>query len=185
MAGSRKVLAGMAGECFGPGRRAVAFVGVVPVFSACDIANGPHGRQRATRKPKPVSDWLGTVNSYFGAGIYEELLFRMILLNLGMGLLAWLRAGRQASLMGGIVISSLLFSAAHYVGPSGDSFNWLTFCFRFLAGVFFAVLYLYRGFGIAAGTHALTTCSCKSLLRPLPSSQCDRRPKRLRIPAMV
>jgi membrane protease YdiL (CAAX protease family) len=99
--------------------------------------------------------WLGTVNSYFGAGIYEELLFRMILLNLGIGLLAWLGAGRQSSLLGGVVLSSVLFSAAHYIGPYGDNFIWLTFCFRFLAGAFFAALYLYRGFGIAAGTHAL------------------------------
>jgi membrane protease YdiL (CAAX protease family) len=49
----------------------------------------------------------------------------------------------------------VLFSAAHYVGPCGDPFRWLTFLFRFLAGVFFAVLFRYRGFGIAAGTHAL------------------------------
>ncbi len=102
-----------------------------------------------------VESWLGTVNSYFGAGIYEELLFRMILLNLSVGLLVWLGAERRASVIGGIVLSSLIFSAAHYVGPNGDSFKWLTFCFRFLAGAFFAVLYLYRGFGIAAGTHAL------------------------------
>ena len=53
-----------------------------------------------------------------------------------------------------VVLTSLLFSAAHYVGPCGDPFRWLTFLFRFLAGVFFAVLFRYRGFGIAAGTHA-------------------------------
>ncbi len=29
------------------------------------------------------------------------------------------------------------------------------FVFRFTAGAFFAVLFVYRGFGIAAGTHAL------------------------------
>jgi membrane protease YdiL (CAAX protease family) len=102
-----------------------------------------------------VAGWLGTLNSYFGAGIYEELFFRMILLNLVVAMLAWLRAGRRASLIGGVVLSSVLFSAAHYVGAYGDEFRWLTFCFRFLAGAFFALLYLYRGFGIAAGTHAL------------------------------
>jgi hypothetical protein len=26
--------------------------------------------------------------------------------------------------------------------------------FRFLAGVFFSILFIYRGFGIAAGSHA-------------------------------
>ncbi len=101
-----------------------------------------------------IAGFLATILSYLGAGIYEELLFRLILLNLGIGLLAWMRAGRRASVIGGIVLTSLLFSAAHYVGPSGDPFRWLTFLFRFLAGIFFAVLFRYRGFGIAVGTHA-------------------------------
>ena len=101
-----------------------------------------------------IAGFLGTISCYLGAGIYEELLFRMILLNLGIGLLAWMRAGPTASVLGGIVVTSLLFSAAHYVGSSGDEFLWRTFLFRFLAGVFFAVLFRYRGFGIAAGTHA-------------------------------
>ena len=101
-----------------------------------------------------IGGFLGTISCYLGAGIYEELLFRLILLNLGIGLLAWMRAGRKTSVIGGIVLTSVLFSAAHYVGPSGDPFRWLTFLFRFLAGVFFAVLFRYRGFGIAAGTHA-------------------------------
>ena len=80
----------------------------------------------------------GTISCYLGAGVYEELLFRLILLNLGIGLLAWMRAGPWASVIGGIVLTSLLFSAAHYVPGSGDRFRWLTFLFRFLAGVWFA-----------------------------------------------
>jgi len=101
-----------------------------------------------------IGGFLETISCYLGAGIYEELLFRLILLNLGIGLLAWMRAGPSGSLIGGIVLTSLLFSVAHYVGPCGDPFRWLTFLFRFLAGVFFAVLFRYRGFGIAAGAHA-------------------------------
>ena len=64
-----------------------------------------------------IAGFLGTISCYLGAGIYEELLFRLILLNLGIGLLAWMRAGPRASVIGGIVLTSLLFSAAHYVGP--------------------------------------------------------------------
>jgi membrane protease YdiL (CAAX protease family) len=147
---SRKVLAGMAFECLGLAAALWLSWGLFQFFL--------HAVSQSVQlevSPRNVSGWLGTVNSYFGAGIYEELLFRMILLNLSAGLLLWLRADRRASTIGGIVISSALFSAAHYIGPSGDALNWLTFCFRFLAGTFFAVLYLYRGFGIAAGTHAL------------------------------
>jgi hypothetical protein len=40
------------------------------------------------------------------------------------------------------------------VGPLGDAFTLYSFTFRVLAGLFFAVLFSLRGFGIAAGTHA-------------------------------
>jgi membrane protease YdiL (CAAX protease family) len=59
-----------------------------------------------------------------------------------------------ASLIGGAVLTSLAFAAAHYVGPLGDDWQLGSFVFRFLAGGFFAVLFLLRGFGIAAGSHA-------------------------------
>jgi hypothetical protein len=54
----------------------------------------------------------------------------------------------------GVILSSLLFSLAHYVGPLGDAFSVYSFTFRFFAGMFFAGVLLVRGFGIAAGTHA-------------------------------
>ena len=89
-----------------------------------------------------------------GAGIYEELLFRLILLSL----LAWglRRAGVApwASTLLAVLASSLLFAAAHHVGPYGEEFVRSRFLFRSLAGVFFSVVFIYRGFGIAAGSHA-------------------------------
>lgn len=91
-----------------------------------------------------------------GAGIYEELLFRVVL----VGLLAWgakkllgwrpLPAGIAATIMG-----ALIFSAFHYIGPYGDPFDVYSFVFRTIAGLFFSGLYLLRGFGITAWTHAL------------------------------
>jgi len=54
----------------------------------------------------------------------------------------------------------LLFAAAHHLGPHGEPWNWtsatmcFTFLFRFTAGAFFSFLFVVRGFGIAAGTHA-------------------------------
>ena len=53
-----------------------------------------------------------------------------------------------------VMITSLLFSAAHNL-PGGEPFQPFDFAFRTLAGGFFAVVFLYRGFGIAAGTHAV------------------------------
>jgi hypothetical protein len=59
-------------------------------------------------------------------------------------------AGGVASLVG-----ALVFAAAHYVGAYGDAFTLASFTFRALAGLFFSVLFVLRGFGIAAWTHAL------------------------------
>jgi hypothetical protein len=92
---------------------------------------------------------------FAGAGIYEEVLFRLLLLPLlyavvGLVCTPWtIRAGTA------IVLSSLAFAAAHYVAPGGESFAWFSFVFRTLAGGFFALLFVLRGFGIAAGCHAL------------------------------
>ena len=94
---------------------------------------------------------------YFGAGIYEELLFRLMLLSGILGLVRWIGGSQRQSLVCAVVISSTLFAASHYqafVGY-GDVFQWYSFLFRLLAGLFFSVLFLRRGFGITAATHAI------------------------------
>lgn len=90
-----------------------------------------------------------------GAGIYEELLFRVILVG---GLYAILKAVlgfKGAAYILAAVIGALLFSAVHYIGPLGDDFSGASFLFRFLFGLALNVIYLVRGFGVAAWTHAL------------------------------
>jgi hypothetical protein len=91
-----------------------------------------------------------------GAGIYEELLFRVILVGL-LTLLArrvfgW---GTRGSGIFAVLLSALIFSAFHYIGAYGDTLRLSSFVFRFLAGVLFSTLYVLRGFGITAWTHAL------------------------------
>jgi hypothetical protein len=41
------------------------------------------------------------------------------------------------------------------VGPHGDRLELGSFAFRAVAGLLFSTLYLLRGFGITAWTHAL------------------------------
>jgi hypothetical protein len=98
---------------------------------------------------------LGRVLGFLGAGIYEEMLFRLLLLP-PVGLCAdRLGANGAWRIVTAVLLTSLVFSAAHYVGPQGEMFQAMSFWFRFTAGAVFAVLFVYRGFGIAAGTHAL------------------------------
>jgi hypothetical protein len=91
-----------------------------------------------------------------GAGIYEELLFRVILVG-GLSLLAKRVFGwtpRSASVFA-VLLSALLFSSFHYIGAYGDTMRVSSFVFRLLAGLVFSSLYVVRGFGITAWTHAI------------------------------
>lgn len=90
-----------------------------------------------------------------GAGIYEELVFRVLLAG---GLFVVLRAAGAGWRLAGIsatLVSAVIFSAFHYIGVYGDPWALESFTFRFLAGLAFSALFLLRGFGVAAWTHAL------------------------------
>jgi hypothetical protein len=91
-----------------------------------------------------------------GAGIYEELLFRVILVS-GLAWVARRVFGWGVSGAGvfAVAVGALIFSAFHYIGPYGDQLQLGSFVFRAVAGVLLSSLYLLRGFGITAWTHAL------------------------------
>jgi membrane protease YdiL (CAAX protease family) len=93
---------------------------------------------------------------YCGAGIYEELLFRAFLLSilmLGAGRL--LHLGKFQAAAGSVVAASVLFSLFHYVGPGADRFSLGGFFQRALGGSYFSLLFVTRGFGVTAASHAL------------------------------
>jgi hypothetical protein len=65
--------------------------------------------------------------------------------------------GWRPGLAGGFatLAGAFIFSAFHYIGPLGDTLELGSFMFRMVAGVLLSGLFLIRGFGIAAWTHAL------------------------------
>ena len=88
-----------------------------------------------------------------GAGIYEELVFRLILLTvLTLFVKDLLQFPRVAATLFVVLLASLMFSGYHYLGP--EAFHWRTFAFRTLAGIYFGALFLTRGFCVTAATHA-------------------------------
>ena len=91
-----------------------------------------------------------------GAGIYEELLFRVLLVG-GLSLFARRMLGWRPAPAGilAATLGAVIFSAFHYVGAYGDAFTLSSFLFRLIAGLLFSAMYLLRGFGITAWTHAL------------------------------
>jgi hypothetical protein len=98
---------------------------------------------------------LSRLTLSLGAGLYEELLFRVVIVALLSNGLRLLGLGRGVAGTLAVITGALLFSAFHYVGPFGEPLRLESFVFRTLAGLAFSALYLTRGFGITAWTHAL------------------------------
>ena len=104
---------------------------------------------------------LANVVTGIGAGIYEELVFGLILIIVLMVLFQdVLQLGHRSSIILSVLISAALFGAYHHIvyleGQfiQSSPFNWAEFSFRTIAGIYFAVLFAIRGFGITAGAHA-------------------------------
>ena len=98
-------------------------------------------------------DWRTLIVLSLGAGIYEEMVFRLVaLIILHMVFFDLLRMRPSAAYLLMVVISSLAFAFYHYLGA--ETFSWRSLVFRTGAGVYFAVLFLTRGFGITAFSHS-------------------------------
>src|SRR5262245_56884167 len=83
-----------------------------------------------------------------GAGVHEELLFRLIMVGGGVWLgVRVLGLSRGVAVVLAILLSSVLFSAAHHV-VGGEPWTPGAFVYRILCGVFFAVLFQLRGFAV-------------------------------------
>ena len=100
---------------------------------------------------RPSASLIG----YLGAGVYEETLFRLILVPIFFGALRLLQTPQVLASTLAVTGSALLFALAHHAGTPGEAFTWFAFIFRWMAGVFFAWVFVLRGFGIAVGTHTM------------------------------
>ncbi|HUU83223.1 MAG TPA: CPBP family glutamic-type intramembrane protease [Phycisphaerae bacterium] len=89
-----------------------------------------------------------------GAGVYEELVFRLILIcvvvMVGSDLLRF-PAGRTTAVA--VVLSALLFAAHHHPPVGSEPFETARFAFRLMAGAYLGAIFVYRGYAAAAGTH--------------------------------
>ena len=96
-----------------------------------------------------------------GAGIYEELIFRVLLIYISYQSIKFLfRLSKFSANFYAVIFSAILFSLFHFIGE--ESFLSIldspavqyAFAARFIAGIFLAFLYVQRGFGITAITHS-------------------------------
>jgi membrane protease YdiL (CAAX protease family) len=99
-----------------------------------------------------AQSWRDDAVLSLGAGVYEEVVFRLILMT-AITLVAGdiLRFPKKGTGVLMVAVSAILFSLYHYLGS--EAFEWKSFAFRTVAGVYFAILFLTRGFGVTAGCH--------------------------------
>ena len=90
-----------------------------------------------------------------GAGLYEELFFRVILVSILLFTFNKIFSKQSVAFASAILLAAVIFSLVHYVGAFGDPFTLGSFLFRFLFGLALNAIYLWRGFGMAAWTHAI------------------------------
>jgi len=133
----------------------------LPAMTTRTEASAPDTKTTTPTDDQPKSSLLVDLVTGIGAGIYEEFVFRLILICLLMFLFQdILKVSRQNSIILSVLIAAVLFSAHHHIFfvngqfHTGEPFSVSKFIFRTIAGIYFAVLFAVRGFGITAGTHA-------------------------------
>lgn len=97
---------------------------------------------------------LAVVVLHLGAGVYEEFLFRFLLISGAVLILSRFVKSNMAWSIA-VLASSLAFALFHYLAVFGEALTLDGFLFRFVAGLALSGIFLLRGLGIAAYTHAL------------------------------
>lgn len=96
----------------------------------------------------------GQIVNFLGAGIYEEVLFRLGLFGVLIYFLRLSLLPKPVAIVLAALASAIFFSAAHHFGSAGEPMDASKFLFRTAAGLLFTAIYWMRGLGIAAGAHA-------------------------------
>ncbi|MBE3071173.1 MAG: CPBP family intramembrane metalloprotease, partial [Planctomycetes bacterium] len=107
----------------------------------------------ATAAPAAHAGWLEVAMTSIGAGIYEELLFRLLM----VGGTLWLAGRVMGRRSEGLTVAVVLVSAAIFAGAhtmdDPSRFAWDSFLYRTAAGTYLGYVFARRGFGIVAGVH--------------------------------
>lgn len=117
-------------------------------------------------RPRPLSGLVtafadpqqyGRVVTCVGAGIYEEVVFRLLMFAPLFQLLCRKFEKESIAIFVAAIAVSLIFACAHCdtFNPEGSPFQLSTFLFRFSASVFLCILFRFRGIAIAIGVHAV------------------------------
>lgn len=96
-----------------------------------------------------------------GAGLWEEIVFRLFLLGgLAFVLARTTSLGAPGALSIAIVTSALAFAFYHHVGDFGEPFEASRFAFRAIAGTILGVLFVFRGLAVVVYMHVFYDLLC-------------------------
>jgi len=105
--------------------------------------------------PRGPTDLFSNLVLAIGAGLFEEFLFRLVLLSLFLFLLQKLfRVPLSAAQIVSVCVVAAVFAAAHHLGPGPWTYNPVAFLFRVAAGIYLGSVFIVRGFATAAIVHA-------------------------------
>lgn len=159
-----KVLLGVVGE-------GVLYACILIAISLGLRAIGASVTLSAGPQEEIMADWRAALVFSFGAGVYEEFVFRLLLVPLVIFVLRnALDASKTGAYVGAAVVSGLVFSASHHIGADAPAFNILVFGFRTLAGTILACFFLARGFAVTSVSHALYDVGATLLTHTLDSA---------------
>ena len=145
----------------------IALGQVVIRLLAANLAYAPSGTDASL---EGLNLW-SRISISIGAGLYEELMFRMLLIAVIHTLLV--DVGKASSRVGAVVavvVAAAAFTAYHPLSGPNGGISTQKAMFFFLAGLYFGAIYVARGFGIAVAVHAIYDILTVSLL-PVSSSQ--------------
>lgn len=105
-----------------------------------------------------------------GAGLYEEMLFRMVGIALfHLILVDLIGLGSRKGTVLSVVFASIAFAAYHDVGAgAGGGVRWADAAFYVFAGLYFGLVYVWRGFGVVVGVHVLYDLAVLVFFSPKP-----------------
>lgn len=99
---------------------------------------------------------VGTsIASALGAGIYEELIFRVLVLGAALQCFHALGMGRREAAVLAVLVAAASFAAAHHLGAAGEPFTAAAFAFRVAAGLALGAVLWFRSFAHAVYAHAI------------------------------
>lgn len=100
-----------------------------------------------------LEDKMANMNLAIGAGIFEELIFRMVIITaIFIVLQQGVGVSENASKITSILLAAIIFAGFHLFM---ETFSPNVFAQRVFGGLFLGVLYTFRGYGISAYAHII------------------------------